>query len=164
MNDVLAQKLTKDAWDKFCHEYLIFVISQQRQQEVSTTAPASPSPGRITSPSVPQAQVPVSGLQVSLKDYPLTTGKASDWPWYQRKLIATATANGHETILATEYMIPSCRNDPEAYAWYVQMNKLSFSALDYGTADSIIWHKVNKYCDTKDGQVAFIEVDTYQKG
>ena len=82
MNDVLVQELTEDAWDKFCHEYLVFVINQQRQQETSTTAPMSPSPGKTMSPSVPQAQVPVGGLQVSLKDYLLTTGKASDWPRY----------------------------------------------------------------------------------
>ena len=44
------------------------------------------------------------------------------------------------------------------------MNEMTFSALDYGTVDSIICHKVNKYRSTKDGRAAFLEIDTYQKG
>ena len=41
---------------------------------------------------------------------------------------------------------------------------MTFSALDYGTADSFIKHKVNMYRSTKDGKAAFLEIDTYQKG
>ena len=41
---------------------------------------------------------------------------------------------------------------------------MAFSALDYGTSDSIIWHKVNKHHATKDERAAFLEIDTYQQG
>ena len=41
---------------------------------------------------------------------------------------------------------------------------MTFSALDYGTSDSIILHNVNKHCATKDGRAAFLEIDAYQQG
>ena len=41
---------------------------------------------------------------------------------------------------------------------------MTFSALDYGTSDSIIRHKINKHCTTKDRRAAFLKMDTYQKG
>ena len=44
------------------------------------------------------------------------------------------------------------------------LNKMTFSALNYGTSDSIIWHKVNKHKASKDGRAAFLEMDTYQLG
>ena len=67
-------------------------------------------------------------------------------------------------MLSPTFMPSSRRQDPEAYVTYVKLNQMTFSALNYGTADSIIRHKVNKYQATKDGRAAFLEIDTYQKG
>ena len=41
---------------------------------------------------------------------------------------------------------------------------MTFSSLDYGTSDSIIRHKVNKHCTTKNGRAEFLKIDTYQQG
>ena len=30
-NDVLVQELTKNTWDVFCNEYLVYLVNQQRQ-------------------------------------------------------------------------------------------------------------------------------------
>ena len=110
------------------------------------------------------AAPPPPTLKVALKDYPITTGKSTDWPRYRRKFIATATANGHEKVLSPTYRRPSRRTEPAEYLNYVRLNEMTFSALNYGTSSSIIWHKVNKHHDTKDGRAAFLEIDTYQQG
>ena len=78
--------------------------------------------------------------------------------------MATATANGHEEVLSRSYEVPNQRSDPQGFARYKKLSEMTFSALDYGTADSIIRHKVNKHRATKDGRAAFLEIDTYQKG
>ena len=82
-------------------------------------------------------------LKISLREYPITTGKASDWQRYRKKFMATATANGHEEVLSRSYEVPSQRSDPQGFARYKKLSEMIFSALDYGTADSIIRHKVN---------------------
>ena len=78
---------------------------------------------------------------------------------FRRKFIATATANGHEKVLFPTYKRPSRRKEPEEYITYTKLNEMTFSALDYGTSDSIIWHKVNKHHAFKDGRAAFLEID-----
>ena len=153
-------ELTEATWDEFCSKYLIY-IQQQKQKALQTPqTPQTPTGGStpITiAPSTPS-------LKVSLKDYPITTGKSTDWLRYRRKLIATATANGHEEILSPTYQRPSRRTEPDKYLAYAKLNHMTFSALDYGTSDSIIRHKVNKHHDTKDGRAAFMEIDVYQQG
>ena len=62
------------------------------------------------------------------------------------------------------YEVTSQRNGPQGFARYKNLSEIPFSSLDYGTADSIIRHKVNKHRATMDGRVAFLEIDTYQKG
>ena len=73
------------------------------------------------------------------------------------------TTNEHESLLSPTYNVPSRRNGPQLCARYIKMNEMTFSALNYGTADSIICHKVNKYRATKDGMEAYLEIGTYQK-
>ena len=157
----IIQELNEEEWDNFCNTYLLYIQNQQSQ------AAASPPPltpiGQVQ--QVPQAPAPqVSSFKVTLKDYPITTGKASDWPRFRRKFIATATANGHDEVLDPNYIRPSRRNEPQEYAKYLKMNQTTFSALDYGTTDSIIRHKVNRFRADKDGRAAFLEIDTYQRG
>ena len=65
--------------------------------------------------------------------------------------------------MSPTYRKPNKRTDPQDYATYVQLNAMTFSALDYGTSDSIIRHKVNKHHTTKDRRAAFFEMDIYQK-
>ena len=66
-------------------------------------------------------------------------------------------------MLSLTFRPPSRKQDPEAYVSYLKLNQMTFSALNYGTLDSIIRHKVNRHRDTKDGRAAFLEIDAYQK-
>ena len=159
-NDDLVNKLTAEAWDEFCSQYLVNI---QQQKEKALQAPQTPqTPVGGSAPMIASSTSP--SLKVALKDYPITTGKSTDWPRFRRKFIATATANGHEEILSPTYQRPSRRNEPDKYATYLKLNHMTFSALDYGTADSIICHKVNKHHTNKDGRAAFLEIDAYQQG
>ena len=108
-NQDLVDMLTKVSWDEFCDKYLIYIQQQKEKALQTPQTPQTPTGGStpITiAPSTPS-------LKVSLKDYPITTGKSTDWPRYQRKFIATATANGHEEILSPTYQRPSWSHDPD---------------------------------------------------
>ena len=65
-NANLINMLTEKVWDDFCQEHLIHVHNQQ--------TPSTPSGGT----QAPQMYQPLPSLKVSLRDYPITTGKASD--------------------------------------------------------------------------------------
>ena len=93
-NEALIQEFTEEAWEEFCNAYLVYVQEQsQARSEAAATPPPQTPPGQVQ--QITQAPQQTT-FRVSLKDYPITTGKASDWPRYRRKLITTATANGHE--------------------------------------------------------------------
>ena len=65
--------------------------------------------------------------------------------------------------MSRSYEVFSQKNDPQEFARYKKLSEMTFSALDYGTADSIIRHKVNEHKTTKVARVTFLEIDTYQK-
>ena len=115
--------------------------------------------------SAPKTPTKSTGvLKVSLKDYPTTSGKSSDWNRYRRKLIATATANGHEQVYQSNFKVPDPTSDPSGYQKYLELNAMAFSAIDYGTTDSTLRSKVEKYRALKDGRAAFLELDAFQRG
>ena len=67
-------------------------------------------------------------------------------------------------MLSSTYQVSDPQADPQDYAHYLAQNAKTFSALDYGTSDSTLRSKVNKYRTTKDGREAFPELNAYQKG
>ena len=130
-------------------------IIQAQNPSLGASGRIPPLPGPTTNPK--------PKLQVFLEDFHTTSGKAIDWPHYHRRFIVAATANGHEDVLSSNYVVPViCRQ--MAYLKYQMMNDMVFSSLDYGTAHSILRSKVNKHRATKDGRAAVLELDQYQKG
>ena len=122
-------------------------------------AQASQIPTGGSSPVIATPTTPA--LKFSLRDYPITTGKVSDRLRYRRKFIATATANGHEEVLSSHYQVSNRRNDIQGFAYHQRLSEMTFSALDYSAADSIIRHKVNKHRASKDRRATFLEMDTF---
>ena len=114
-NNDLINKLTEEVWDDFCKDYLIHVHNQQVQV---SQGPQTPPRGT----QAPKSAQPVPALKVFLRDYPITTGKASDWPRYRRKFMATATANGHEEVLSRSYEVPNQRSDSQGFARYKRLS------------------------------------------
>ena len=88
----LINDFTAEEWENFTAQYIA------NELQAPATPPASVS-------AVPaQATASTGGsLRVYLKDFPITTGKACEWPKYRCKFIATTTANEHEEVLSAAY-------------------------------------------------------------
>ena len=70
-NESIINKFTEKVWDEFCRTYLVHVHNQQAQE---SQEPQTQPRGA----QVPELAQPVPALKVSLRDYPITTDKASD--------------------------------------------------------------------------------------
>ena len=71
----IIQELTEEVWNDFCNSYLIFVQEQQAQQAQAASSAPQTFPRQVQQVEhVPH----LSSFRVSLKNYPIITGKASD--------------------------------------------------------------------------------------
>lgn len=151
-NDWITTNFTEIEWNDFC-------ARDKLNQPAPQTTPVTQLPSiglGATAKQTPQ-------LKVSLKDYPITSGRAKDWAKYRRKFLAVASANGHDDILDPNYVVPS-QALPVAYSAYKQLNEMTFAALQFGTADSIVRSKLEPFRSAKDGRGAYLALDKYQKG
>ena len=155
--DELMACFTDREWDSHVHRYHVLsnLGSSDKSQDKSSS-------GTAAQPIVLDSET--SGIRVSLKDYPITSGKSADWPKYRRKFISTATAAGHAALLRANYAVPRRDTDEAAYFKYLKLNRKTFSALDYGLSDSTLWNIVERFRDNEDGRGAFLALDLHQRG
>ena len=157
--DEMIACFTEEEWDSYVHKSnLLSGLSG-----ITGSLGGSSRTGTASQPIVIQ-DPEITGIKVSLKDYPTTTGKSTDWPRYKRKFISTATAAGHAELLTKVYVVPSEQVDPQAHSRYLKLNRKTFSAIDYGTSDSTLWNVVEKFRATQDGRQAFLALDLHQRG
>ena len=90
-NDELVLCFTEQEWDHFCMRHIT--------QKISHTPQWLSMHGQPTGSHEPK-------LKIGLKDYPTTSGQATDWSHYKRNLISMATANKHEHVYDPDYMPP----------------------------------------------------------
>ena len=134
------------------------------QQYLSILTSPSPSGSGTAANPIVLEEPEAPSIRVSLKDYPTTSGKSTDYPRFKRLFKSVATAGGHAEILAKGYKVPDAVNDQKAYERYLKLNKKTFSALDHALAGSTLWTITERFRDTEDGLGAWLALENCQKG
>lgn len=100
--------LTEKEFDNFCNRTKSVEMNQQYLSTM--TGPSTSGAGTAANPIVLE-EPEAPSIRVSLKDYPTTSGKSTDYPRFRCLFKSVATAGGHAEILAKDYKVPDAVND-----------------------------------------------------
>ena len=85
-------------------------------------------------------------VDISLEEFPTTTGNTEYWSNYIRESEATLTTNDNKHVINKTYKIPDVIKEPTKYFNCKTDNNLVFSRPNLGLSGSILYEKMKK-CD-----------------